>query len=663
MKDICPQCGKEFELSKRQEYKYKKGAIIFCSRQCSGKYYANKQHSEETEEQRIAKNEKISKTLKSKFPEKEEKPKRVVEHIFRNCAYCGKEFELSRHQKARLKENENLSFCCSNLCSNRLKAINNTRKHREGSINSLQIKVCCGYCNKEFELSRNQKRKYVKDNTIKLYCSTACRNRAISKNNILERPTIKCACCGKDFILSDDQLTEYNKGKTEFYCSRSCAGKINFSKVDLEKRADKVRKLFEDEQFVKNRNEKIKQTNLKKYGYENPFQNTKKIQDIWNQKYGVDNPSQVPEIARKKVITAKTATAYDGKVFDSAYEVNVYEFCKRNNIPIECQIPLQFEQDGKSKITYIDFKIDGLLFECKGGHLLHGVYDYAQDVKIETKLQIYRDNNVIVITDINGADVIPKKESAGSNGLKYLNKCPKPLIGVDIDLFRQPKFPFADDRPECFYKVRVDNKPSMLEAWGNELLRWKMIKNRINYVGGFIDSKSILTAMNVTRTCKQPSWFSKTYAKKLMQKYITTDTIIDTFAGWGSRADACKELNKQYIGCDLNKELVEWHKSLSRPITLLDANSFKYNGTNCSVFICPPYTDYETYFAGQDLKTTQCEWLQLVMHNVPNAREYLMVCKVVDKGWEKYIVEEKINKSHFGTNKEYVLLVKNNKIV
>ena len=293
MKDICPQCGKEFELSKRQEYKYKKGAIIFCSRQCSGKYYANKQHSEETEEQRIAKNEKISKTLKSKFPEKEEKPKRVVEHIFRNCAYCGKEFELGRHQKARLKENENLSFCCSNLCSNRLKAINNTGKHREGSINSLQIKVCCGYCNKEFELSRNQKRKYVKDNTVKFYCSTACRNRAISKNNILERPTIKCACCGKDFILSDDQLTEYNKGKTEFYCSRSCIAKEHLvKKVDYKQRALTMEKLLEDDEYVKNRTQKTQETNLEKYGVINVLQlddNKEKAKQTKLEKYGNEN--------------------------------------------------------------------------------------------------------------------------------------------------------------------------------------------------------------------------------------------------------------------------------------------------------------------------------------------------------------------------------------
>lgn len=355
----------------------------------------------------------------------------------------------------------------------------------------------------------------------------------------------------------------------------------------------------------------------------------------------------------------KNANSFDGRKFDSRYEVLVYEFCKRNNIPIECQIPVEYEYNNETHITFIDFRIDGILFEVKGGHLLHGIYDYAMPVPIEEKLQVYKEHNIILITDISGSDVIPPKESEGSNGLLYQHKCPNPLIGVDIDLFDNPKFPFAKDKPECFYKVRVDNKLSALEAWDNELLRWNMIKNRINYVGGFIDNKSILTAMNVTRTCKQPSWFSKEYAKKLINKYITTNLILDPFAGWGTRCDATLELNKQYYGGDMNVELVKWHQSLNRPICQMDANNFKSNESNCSVFICPPYTNYEKYFDGQDLETTQCEWLQIVMNNIPNAKEYLMVCKIVDSGWEKYIVEEKINKSHLGTNKEYVLLVKN----
>lgn len=322
----------------------------------------------------------------------------------------------------------------------------------------------------------------------------------------------------------------------------------------------------------------------------------------------------------------------------------MYNFLKRNNINFKCNV----QQDKH----YFNFIVDDLKF-------------IILDINsIKQQEQYLRDNKIIVITNKLNNSLIPKSNSSESNGLKYLSKCPNPLIGVDIDLFKNPQIPYREDRPKCFYHVRVDGKPSVSEAWQDEQLRWKMILNRINYTGGFIDNKQILTAMNVTRNCKQPSWFSKQYAKELIQKYITTNIILDPFAGWGTRCDACKELNIKYYGWDLNKELVDWHKEKGRlfetgcGIEYGDANNIKTDEKDCSVFICPPYTDFETYFEGQDLKTTQCEWLQIVMNNISNAKEYLMVCKVVDPGFEKYIVEEKINKSHLGINKEYVLLIK-----
>lgn len=347
-------------------------------------------------------------------------------------------------------------------------------------------------------------------------------------------------------------------------------------------------------------------------------------------------------------------------MFDSSYEKDVYEYCIRNKIPIERQIPLEYEYNGTKHTTLIDFKIDDILFEVKGGHLLKGIYDNNGKTPINEKLNVYRQNKVILITDKEGSLIIPKPNGVhgGSNGLKYLNKCRDPLIGVDIELFRNPKFPYANDRPHCFYKVRVDGNRSALEAWDDEKLRWDMIKNRINYCGGFIDNKRILSAMNITRTCKQPSWFAKSFAKKLIETYITTDLIFDPFAGWGARYDACKELGIKYIGCDFNEELVQWHHEMGRDtIYYDDANRFQTDAENCSVFICPPYSDpntgrcFEDYnFKGFDnsAKTlSQCDWLKIVMQNIPNAKEYLMVCKVVDPGWEQYIVNNKINKSHF----------------
>ncbi len=314
----------------------------------------------------------------------------------------------------------------------------------------------------------------------------------------------------------------------------------------------------------------------------------------------------------------------------------VKEFCDRNNIP--------FDGEKIDGYPYIIIDSDsllvdaGLVAKCKAEHII-----VITDQKDKEKS----------IRNLFGAP-----NSKKSNGLRYLHKCPDPLIGVDFALFDNPEFPFRKDRPKCFYEVHVNNEPTSIEAFNDESFRWEMIKNRIEYSGGFIDGKQVLCAMNVTRKCKQPSWYSVPFAKHLLETYATSEIIVDPFAGWGARHDACKQLGLTYIGCDLNEELVAWHKEQGRTIELGDAEQFKYQG-ECSVLICPPYQDVETYFATQDLLTTQCEWLKTVMINVPNAKEYIMTCKVVDPGWEKYIKEAKKNKSHFGLNTEWVLVVTN----
>ena len=370
------------------------------------------------------------------------------------------------------------------------------------------------------------------------------------------------------------------------------------------------------------------------------------------EKFGTTIPMQNLEVWKKQATGKKSSIiASDGQLLDSTYELDVYEYCLRNKIPIKrTPTSISYEYNGKVHKTFIDFEIDGYLIEVKGEHILDGYFDW-RGVPISAKLDLYKKNNVIVVTGSSHSFLFENAQ-----GLRY-QKDDSCLIGVDISLFKDPEFPYRDDRPKCFYDVKVNHQRSMFEAFQDELLRWKMIKNRIEYVGGFIDSKKILTAMNVTRTCKQPSWFSKDFAKRLIKNYITSDLIVDPFAGWGTRHDASIECHKSYIGIDMNKELVNWHKERNRSIEYGDASLFQFLG-DCSVFICPPYQDVEVYFDNQDVKLTQCQWLDIVMKNIPNAHEYLMVCKVVDEGWEKYVVETKTNKSHFGSNHEYVLLIK-----
>lgn len=498
---------------------------------------------------------------------------------------------------------------------------------------------------------------------------------------------VKCPICGKDMeIKSVDKLGTC--------CSRKCSaekrkqtnianwGVDNPAKSSIIK--EKERKIFQNRYGVDTPFQmddfRVKQakTSLDKYGTDHPMKSDvvkQKHSNAVKESWGVSSPLNIPhvrqsmhniyqdkdklrEIARKRSETRYNIQSVDNVHFDSSYEKAVYEFCKRVGADIEIDIPIEYEYQGKKHTTLIDFKIDGVLFECKGPHLLSGCFDY-EGVPISAKLDVYKKHSVVIITAEECRDIFGKPNSTSSNGLKYKDKCPNPLIGVDIDLFLTPKFPYREDRPKCFYDVRVMGHNSSFEAFNDEHTRWKMIMNRIQYSGGFIDSNQILNALNITRTCKQPSWFNKSFAKELLIKYSTCDTVVDPFAGWGGRYEACKELGKQYVGCDLNSELVEWHQQNGRDIIQADAAKFRYTD-ECTVFICPPYQDVEVYFDGQNTELTQCNWLSIVMKNVPNAREYIMVCKIVDKGWENYIVESKVNKSHFGSNNEYVLVVTQN---
>lgn len=560
---------------------------------------------------------------------------------YRECAVCGKQFVFNKASNVR--------NTCSQTCQ--LKLIQQNMKEEE--------KVCA-YCGKKFKTIWR----------LAQYCGGPHYK--------------KCEICGKEFAVVVINSVD-NLPRT---CSNECR-QILIEKTNLERYGVKYYvQTPEAREFLHNKSkekeEQRKETNLEKFGYPYPTQNPvirkklsqaasspeviAKTRATTQEKYGVNYVMQSAEFARKHSNSQFHQVTCDGTRVDSRWEALIYNFLKRNNINFEYNTySIEFEYNGSKHVTHIDFKIGDLLLEVKGSHLLEGAFSDAPGVvPIDVKIDLYKKYHVIVVTDSSCRDKFSKPNSSESNGLKYLDKCPEPLIGVDIELFDQPNFPYSDDRPPCFYDVKVDGSLSSFEAFYDEKLRWKMILNRINYTGGFIDAKQILTAMNVTRTCKQPSWFSKKLACDIIRKYCTSNTIVDCFAGWGMRHDAAIELEKKYVGIDFNNELVKWHQQHNRDIQFGDANEFKFND-ECSVFICPPYSDPETgrcfedyNFDGFDSSAkalSQCDWLRIVMNNVPNAKEYVMVCKIIDPGFEKYVVETIENKSHFGINNEYILVI------
>lgn len=235
----CPICNNLFELNNNQINKRRKNPDIpiFCSRKCSGIYYAKKSHENKTEEQEKERREKISKTLKNKS----QKEKRIV----------------------------------------------------PGSIRSMVINKKCACCGKEFNLSYEQKKKLIKQNQTDFYCSRSCQNKVIYKNNKKEVPLLKCCICGKEFEGSRDQKTKYRKDSNQnFFCSRSCVAKFTNKNMDYAKRTEKVKEFYKDKEWVKKRQEKIEQTNLEKYGVKNTFQvkeNIEKAKQTKINKYGDPN--------------------------------------------------------------------------------------------------------------------------------------------------------------------------------------------------------------------------------------------------------------------------------------------------------------------------------------------------------------------------------------
>ena len=141
--------------------------------------------------------------------------------------------------------------------------------------------------------------------------------------------------------------------------------------------------------------EKMKQTNIEKYGRELPH-NTEKSKQTCLETYGVDNASKLRETHIKAAKTRASAIASDGTAFDSSWEVLVYEYAIQNGYTMETQIPISYND---TQVTFIDFKINGQLYEVKGAHLLNNCWQ-EKGITINDKLNCYKENNVIIITDL-----------------------------------------------------------------------------------------------------------------------------------------------------------------------------------------------------------------------------------------------------------------------
>ena len=147
-------------------------------------------------------------------------------------------------------------------------------------------------------------------------------------------------------------------------------------------------------------------------------------------------------------------------------------------------------------------------------------------------------------------------------------------------------------------------------------------------------------------------------------KYIDEPTIVDPFSWFSGRLLGAYACNKNYFGFDLNPTHVEESNNIIRYLMsdnisveqrdLFNTSSEVFD--SAALFTSPPYSDKECWNGAADKVLTCDEWIEECLSRY-DCSTYLFVVDKTEK-FNYNIVDTIENKSHFGTNNEYVVLIR-----
>ena len=176
--------------------------------------------------------------------------------------------------------------------------------------------------------------------------------------------------------------------------------------------------------------DKFEATMIEQYGVKSPFmvpECREKAKQTNLTRYGYEYVSQSPEVHRRQWHNRQGIHGCDGIPLDSTWERTVYNFWKSLGLVVERNIPIEFEYQGKKHITFIDFRVNGILYEVKGNHFLTGGVEENSNFPMAVKLDVYRSHNVVIITK----DISAEFFADGT------------FIGLDLAIFEGiPDFPY-----------------------------------------------------------------------------------------------------------------------------------------------------------------------------------------------------------------------------
>lgn len=214
------------------------------------------------------------------------------------------------------------------------------------------------------------------------------------------------------------------------------------------------------------------------------------------------------------------------------------------------------------------------------------------------------------------------------------------------------------------YHARRGNNPSPYDAWYDDVLLKKVIENRMIYVNELNPNK-ILQGFNVCKLAPKVSVFSAGRAKMLIHKYLPDmQTIFDPFSGFSGRMLGTVSLGKKYIGIDISDTHVRESNNIRQFLrtynvqidaTVSEADVMTSSGSYDALFTCPPYGTKEVWEKPNGEQPSCDEWIDVCLDRF-NCKKYLFIVDKTEK-YKDHIVDEIVNRSHLGTNTEYVVLI------
>lgn len=434
------------------------------------------------------------------------------------------------------------------------------------------------------------------------------------------------------------------------------------------------------------RQEKIKQTKIEKYG-------SLKVASKHKEQTMISNSQFETKEEYYKNWRLKLYNKHPNK--GSKLEKRCEEFLKNNNL-IYSREYLCSNELYKHSFDFAVYMNDELvmLIDCDGMYY-HGYYSDTDGYHVNSYSDDYRSQlvpyGVKFLVIVEGHEEAGYKELLSLLSIDYdeyiqsiYNWCrdvgfPYPAYSEDVlstswqslnksDVVNRfsPRSRFGEKLILHFHpsiwEGSKSGKPSPVEAWNNDELLLKAIKNRIIYKGNSLDPSRVLSGLWVSGIAPRVSIFNPNLAKYLVEKYLKTyDTVFDPCSGFSGRMLGVTSLGKNYIGQDINiTTILESNKliqflNIGESVQLNNVDSLKESGKYDCLFTCPPYGNKERWKDSSNYLSTD-EWITCILNNY-DCKSYLFVVDDT-RLYKDYIVEEISNRSHFGSNTEYVLLIK-----